>query len=71
MTETFTVQHDRMALSLPEAAVLLGVSQWTIARLVKRGEAIVPGVEAFKVGSRWRVSKVMLERYLAGETVTS
>lgn len=68
---SFTDEPDRMVLSLPQAASVLGVSARTMTRLVNQGTEIVPGVEAFKVGSQWRISKVLLERYLTGERVAS
>ncbi len=58
---------ERQVLTLPEAAEMLGVSRRTVERLVARGEPVIPGVEAFKVGSQWRVSRRLLEQHLYGQ----
>jgi hypothetical protein len=50
-------------LSLPEAAVVLGIHRSTAWELHKRGEFPVP---VLQIGHRLRVTKVQLQRYLMG-----
>lgn len=46
---------DRLALSVTEAAALLGVSRPTVYKLIRRD-----GFPAFKIGSRTLISRVGL-----------
>lgn len=56
-------------LSIPQAAAVLGVSSTTLYDVLRRDG--IPELGVRRIGRQWRVSKVMLERYLAGETVAS
>lgn len=56
-------------LTLPQVAKRLGKSRNTIWCIAKRGDEIVPGVKAFKIGSQLHVSRIQLERFLAGVEV--
>ena len=51
-------------VSLAEAAKVLGVHRSTAWELCKRGEFPVP---VLKIGTRRRVSKVLLERFVLSE----
>jgi excisionase family DNA binding protein len=50
---------DRLAVTVEEAAQLLGVGRATLYRLVMRGE-----VESFTVGRARRIAIAALERYM-------
>lgn len=60
MTRTDEMSPD--LLTLAQAAVLLGVSERTAERLARRGD--FPGDAAVKVGSRWRVARPLLDRWM-------
>ena len=49
---------DRVTLNLTQAADVLGVSRPTMRALVHRGD-----FPAFKIGSRWLVSRTALETW--------
>ena len=51
-------------LSVPEAARLLGIGKSLAYDLARRGEF---PVRVLRLGQRMRVSRVELDRYLAGE----
>ena len=51
---------DKMALSVPEAAKLLGIGKNLAYEAVQRGE-----IPSIKVGSRLLIPRVALERLLA------
>ena len=51
---------DKMALSVPEAAKLLGIGKNLAYEAVQRGE-----IPSIKVGSRLLIPRVALERRLA------
>ncbi len=51
---------DKLALSVTEAAALLGVSRPTMYSLIRRAD-----FPAFKVGTRTLISKVGLEAWVA------
>ena len=53
----------RDLLTMPEAALRLGVCTETLYRLARAGEF----EPAIKIGSHWRVSIPRLERYLHGD----
>jgi excisionase family DNA binding protein len=55
------VQPD--LLSVPETAPIVGVHEDTLYRLIRTGQF----PPAIKIGSRWRVSRPRLNRYLHGE----
>lgn len=52
---------EALTYSVPQAAVLIGVSEWSYYEGVKRGE--LPGR---KVGRRIVVPRIQLEAWLAG-----
>lgn len=52
---------EPLTYSVPEAAVLVGVSTWSMYEAIKRGE-----LPARKVGRRIVVPRVQLEAWLAG-----
>ena len=49
-------------LTVEEASNILKVSRKTLYNLMKRGE-----IHAVKVGKRWRILRISLERYLFGK----
>jgi excisionase family DNA binding protein len=55
---------DSLMLTVAEAAELLGISAPTAYRLIDRGEFPVP---VRKLGQRFRISRVQLERWAAGD----
>jgi excisionase family DNA binding protein len=54
-------REDSEAISLDEAAALLGVHRLTLLRGIERGE-----VRAVRLGRRWIVPRQALEEFLAG-----
>jgi excisionase family DNA binding protein len=53
---------DRPLLSVEAAARYLGVSRWTIYRLIDSGE-----LKAHKVGTRYKIRPADIDRYLGLE----
>jgi len=51
-------------LTMPEAAAFLRVTPQTVLRMLRANK-----LPAVKIGSRWRLSREALTRYLAGELV--
>jgi excisionase family DNA binding protein len=58
---------DSNLLTIPAAAVILGVSDDTAARLARKGQ--LPG--AMKIGRSWRVSRPRLLNHLHGVPLPS
>lgn len=56
---------DRLTYTVPEAAELLGVSDTTLYDLIRRGRI---GLRVHRIGRQLRISKALLDAYLAGET---
>lgn len=56
------MDKDKEVLNVEEAAVLLGVSVWTV-----REEAHAGRLPARKVGRAWRFSRQALLEHLSGE----
>ena len=57
------LKADRVALSVTEAAVLLGVSRPTIYQLMNRED-----FPSFRIGTRRLISRSGLERWVAAQT---
>ena len=55
---------DRLTLTLTEAAELLGISPATIRRAIREGSLPFPTVQ---IRGRHLISRVVLQRYLAGD----
>lgn len=55
---------QRQVLSLAETALVLDMGVTTAYDLIRRGEFPIP---VMHIGGRIKVSRVILERYLAGE----
>ena len=71
MTTVSTGANDKLAaadlISIPDAAVLIGLHADTLYRLCRAGQF----PPAIQIGSRWRVSVPRLERYLHGDVMDS
>jgi excisionase family DNA binding protein len=52
---------ERLALTIPEVAKLLGMSERTAYEAARLGR-----IPAIRVGGRWLVPKTQLERFLNG-----
>ena len=69
MTQTTIDLSVSQTLSLEEAAVALGISRSTAYAVARRGEFPIP---VLSIGRKLRrVSRLQLERYLAGEPMSS
>lgn len=51
-------------LTLPALGRRSGISRTTLWERAKRGEDVLPGVRAVKIGSRWFVALRQYERFL-------
>lgn len=59
----FLHPHTERCLSAKEVAVILGVSERTVTRLMRRGR-----VEAFKMNDKlWRTTAAKVSEYQSGE----
>jgi excisionase family DNA binding protein len=58
------VEQEPLAITIPDAAKRLSVSERTIRRLIERGE-----LRAVRVGRVWRVPMEALRDYLSGSQV--
>ena len=61
MSKPDATQHDRLTLTVEEAAQRLGLSRWSAYNLAKNGE-----LPTIKLGRRVLVPKAALDRLLAG-----
>jgi excisionase family DNA binding protein len=57
-----SVAHNRLTVSVPEAAELLGVSERHLRRLIREGEIDLP---VHHIGRRQVISRAALEQFLA------
>lgn len=61
MTATLTSATERQAFTVPEVAIVLGLSRWAAYEAVKRGE--IPSV---RIGGRVLIPKGRLQALLDG-----
>ncbi|MGH7883163.1 MAG: helix-turn-helix domain-containing protein [Candidatus Dormibacteraceae bacterium] len=54
---------DRMVLRVEEVHELLGISQWTIYEMIRRGE-----LPALRIGRLLRIPRPALEEWVAART---
>lgn len=62
MSKPDVTEHERMTLTVEEAAARLGLSRWSAYNLAKNGE-----LPTIKLGRRVLVPKAALDKLLAGE----